>query len=448
MSHPDFPYVMHSELEKVVRRALLLERIAAWALIALSAGMVVIWVQQLGETFAFWGLAMFLGAFFWVLHQSGIPKGVLVEHAYPDLLGEYTPEQLHAIVREVCEAFYEKEIPSVYVVEDTREAMAAVVNVDILNFIKPWNALYIGPHLLHSLDPDELKAVLSHEMCHFTIHYTFWTRFFYLKAIIFAIWVTFFGCFFFVWFSNEFLQDINTILIIFPFVFAFYVCQIGVGLIAGVLGSWTSRADSQEVEALCDYEAVKRYGVLPMVNVLLKLGTRQEIFTTLIAQFSPDQVRPIEGILQQEDGEEKEVSEEERLAMVQQLEAIQAAYSHLNNTLPLSFISLEDSVPYIEEAVQVAIEEHQAERHQHPPRHVARWLEHDINIANQKLDRVEYESFIAELKQNPDKPVFYIPEEMDEELNKEAEHPTLRNRILFLEYNRHHSPNQLVFNAR
>ncbi len=442
MSHPDFPQVLHDELEQRVKRALHSERVSAWVLLAVSLGLVIFWFKHFAPIIPWWGLGIFTVSLFWLLGQSDIPGGVLVEDADPEKLGKYTPEQIHAIVREVCETFYEKEIPSVYVVEDTAEAVAAVVNVDVLNFIRPWNAIYIGPHLLHALDPEELKAVLSHEMCHFSIHYTFWTRFFYLKFLIFAVWMTVAGSYAVVW-TSGFLENTSWIVSLLLLYMMLQLGKFTIGVISLILATWTARPDSQEVEALCDYEAAKRYGLLPMVNVLLKLGTRQEIFTTLVAQLSPELEHPFESIQEEADALEDASTEERELLVTNQTLAIQNAYMHLNENLPLDFISLEESAPYIEEAVNMAREETDAKRYKQAPRHVIRWLKHDINVANQKLDVVEYSSFIQELKENPDKALFYVPEEFDEELAEEADHPTIRNRILFLEYNQHASQDNI-----
>ncbi len=431
-----FPYVSHKELETTVHEALASEKFWAWLLIAVTIAMAAYWVRYFGPVMPYWGAGIFLFVIWLQGSNVDIPKGILVEKAPPEKLGKYTAEQLHAIVREISESFWEKEVPNVYLVDETSEAMAAVVNVDILNFIKPWNAIYIGPYLLHTLEEDELKAVLSHEMCHFSLHYNFWTRYFYLKIVIFAVWVTVAISYLYHWTSGWFVGQ-NWLV---KLVLAYVVLKLGQFMLnasLGIIAVWTSRADSQEVEALCDFEAARRYGLLSVVNVLLKTGTRQEIFTALLAQFSPDAERPVEGLVEATAHEVEGTNTEERQQMVSnQAIAMQAAYLKLNEILPYEFLTLEEATPYIDEAVRTGMNEAEAERYQHASKQMLRWLEHDTNIANRQLDRVEYETFIEELKNNPDKPLFYISEEMDEDLAAEAEHPTFRNRILFLEYNK------------
>ena len=188
--NPSFPYVSHKDLEKTVHEALLSEKFWAWLLIAATIAMAAYWVRYFGPVMPYWGAGIFLFVIWFQGSSLDIPEGTLIEKVDPEKLGKYTAEQIHAIVREISESFWEKEIPNVYFVEETSEAMAAVVNVDILNFVKRWNAIYIGPYLLHTLEEDELKAVLSHEMCHFSLPYTFWMRYFYLKIVIFAVWIT------------------------------------------------------------------------------------------------------------------------------------------------------------------------------------------------------------------------------------------------------------------
>ena len=319
------------------------------------------------------------------------------------------------------------------------------MNVDFFNFIKRWNAIYISRHLLHALDRDELKAIIGHEMCHFSLWYTFWTRYFYLRPIIFGVWTTTFLCYPFEWLWKWSGGG-------FWFWIAFFVLSmLGVVrlvwflalLLTGMLATYIDRPDSQEIEALCDYESARRVGILPVVNALLKIGTRGEIFNLVLTRFSPDEANPLgwSDTTEWEGAKEENATLEQRQEAeeLQELEqekretAVAIALEHLMSNLPMDFLSLQEAQPYVEKAIATGLEAVETETFEHKPRKTTGWLKYDTNIVDQRLDAVEFEEFVQALKDNPEQPLFNLPDEID--ISKAEEHPPIRNRILFLEYN-------------
>ena len=257
------------------------------------------------------GGVLFAWTTFWVFVQLDVPEGQLIDEVEPEKLGLYTVEDLRQIVRRICASYKEPEVPNIYLVESA-EGNAFVINVDLLNFVRPWNAVYIGTYLLFALETDELEAVLCHEMCHFSLHATFWNRYFYLQPFVFAAWTTFVMSYpiEWLWGKTEGGMTFWLILVVLArFGIVGFLWSIAI-FIAQLVTSLSHRPDSQEIESLCDYEAARRFGLLPTITALLKIGSRQEIFSLLFARLSPDESDPLRlpGHEFEEDSEEQIVN--------------------------------------------------------------------------------------------------------------------------------------------
>jgi Zn-dependent protease with chaperone function len=81
-------------------------------------------------------------------------------------IGNYSRDEIIAIANDVLNQSVKDEKPTVYV-SNLDNANALVVNIYLLNFIKPANALYITRKCFEYLSKDEIKAILLHEMGHF-----------------------------------------------------------------------------------------------------------------------------------------------------------------------------------------------------------------------------------------------------------------------------------------
>ncbi|MFP6899959.1 MAG: hypothetical protein VCA36_03385 [Opitutales bacterium] len=291
--HPDFPFVDARHLEATVKRGLIWERVTSWLTLLATIGVGWFWWGEFSSAMPWLGLCIF-AAFLLIPLLANMPSGIPLEKASAELLGQYTKDDLERIVREVCATYKEREIPKVYLVE-SKGGIAMVMNVDGLDFIRPWNALYLGQYFLHSLDEQELKAILAHEMCHFSMHYTIGSRFFYLRLAGFAVWMTTLLSFPLRWWEGV-IGDGWMFWLGIGGLFLFGVATFAVNLaliISGLVARLSDRSDSHEVEALCDLEAARRFGMTPMINALLKLGSRQEIFVAVMTALSPDPKRPI-----------------------------------------------------------------------------------------------------------------------------------------------------------
>lgn len=471
MLNPDYPDVSVSALLSTVERYHKRELLLAGIVLVATGFVALQWLFRWTGNVPFLGVLIFLWSVLWGLQQLEIPEGQRIEEADPEELGHYSVEALHQMVRDLCHSFGEKEVPYIYVV-NSAEGNAYVINVDILNFIPRWNAVYIGSYLLHSLEEDELKAIIAHELCHFSLHSTFWSRYFYIKPFVFAVWNTMFLYYPFSWLWGYTEGGVNfwlVVLLLLVFGLIPLVWSIVQVIVVIAVGLMTLRPDSQEIESLCDVEGAKRFGILAMSNALLKIGSRQEIFGWLMARLSPDLTDPMklpenqstasrmsasrtrfkhpayrrareqlremkleaEGAAASDDHEPTDEEIKQQM-LVNRSEVIVKAYEHLSERLPKGFVSLEDSLHLIDEA----IEEADGEIFFHEPKELLRWLDFDNLTPNYRIDPEEYDAFIASLRENEGVPLFFIPDEFCETFASQAEHPSIRQRILFLDYNK------------
>jgi Zn-dependent protease with chaperone function len=173
-------------------------------------------------------------------------------------IGLYTREELYTTITEVFKNSLEDEKPNIYVLKlDVANALA--LNVYLLNFIKPLNALYVTRKCLECLEQQELKAILYHEMGHFNGYMYTGSRtvkfsLFFVLFMPFAFAVAFKGLY-------AFLYVLGVL------VFLFILAKL-------VLGSIDKR--NHAIEHLSDLYAADKIGALAIVNSLIALGRANE----------------------------------------------------------------------------------------------------------------------------------------------------------------------------
>ena len=173
-------------------------------------------------------------------------------------IGMYTRNELDTLVNEVFEHALENEKPSIYLLNlDAANALA--VNIYLLNFIKPLNALYITRKCLECLERQELKAILYHEMGHFN-------GFMYAgsRTVKFSLFFVLFMPFAF---TVAFNGGVGFSYVIGLLVFLFLLAKI-------VLGSAEKR--NHAIEHLSDLYAADKVGALSTINALIALGRANE----------------------------------------------------------------------------------------------------------------------------------------------------------------------------
>lgn len=82
------------------------------------------------------------------------------------LIGKFTIEEIRLLVKEVFKVALTNEKPELYIM-DIKMVNAFAINIYLLNFIKPANAVYITNKSFDCLTREEIKAMLLHEMGHF-----------------------------------------------------------------------------------------------------------------------------------------------------------------------------------------------------------------------------------------------------------------------------------------
>ena len=81
-------------------------------------------------------------------------------------IGQFTIQDVRLLVDEVLDVSIINEKPEVYI-WDIDMVNALVINIYLLNFLKPANAVYITKKSFTCLSREEMKAMLMHEMGHF-----------------------------------------------------------------------------------------------------------------------------------------------------------------------------------------------------------------------------------------------------------------------------------------
>lgn len=93
-------------------------------------------------------------------------KKELLQEVQDDVIGNYRIQELRELIASIFSQFKDKEIPRVYIIDEPIDG-AHVIDTYVFNFIGPMNAIYLPRQAFYYLKPDELKAIISHELGHF-----------------------------------------------------------------------------------------------------------------------------------------------------------------------------------------------------------------------------------------------------------------------------------------
>lgn len=166
-------------------------------------------------------------------------------------IGNYTIEEINEIINETLQEFNKKEHPNIYILQ-LRKLNALSIDTYLLNFIRPFNAVYISEPLFQLLNKQELKALLLHEFGHFYkyIHADIRMRLpkYLFMTLPFALTV---------FVSGFFLKAI-----------------VGIGILILIINisSALHKRDEHIKEYLSDYFAAVRAGKLNIINSLIIIG--------------------------------------------------------------------------------------------------------------------------------------------------------------------------------
>jgi Zn-dependent protease with chaperone function len=341
----------------------------------------------------------------------------------PELLGDYTAEDIEAIVTEVRRDLKRPkgEVPSVYIVPSP-EANAMSLNSYFLNRARRLNAVYLFSFVLRTFNREELKALMGHELGHFYLYQNPLSRApFFLRAAITVLMLA----------GVELLAGDGGILWSsgWPFTFlgfCFVLTPLHFFLTSLVYRPF-QRFDPYH-EFLADAAGAATAGPMAIINSLLKLGTRMEVV-----------FRAIEEAL--------------RIARQHKNIPIPELMHQVIQRLPHQHVSLAEAKRIVRREVarisetkgkgkaeKKAISDKQRQRQLKELKEVfgtsqswriVDWREFDTHIRDNRLDETEIGLFVAKLKEDPDLMAFGLACEL---ASGPAERgtPTLRDRIIFI----------------
>ncbi len=174
------------------------------------------------------------------------------------VLGFYSKDQLLDVVKDSLTSMgLGHNATSVFITRE-KSANASAVKTGMNPFFKSLNAIYINRTILHILKPDELKAIIGHELAHNFRHKLLIQKygivhFLFSTALAFVV-----------------LQHIEADSG-FAMIAVFIVLSlVNIGL--SMIGSHHNK----RIEYLCDLEGAHIAGTIPTINSLLKIGAQAE----------------------------------------------------------------------------------------------------------------------------------------------------------------------------
>lgn len=180
---------------------------------------------------------------------------VPLENAKEQDLGDFSLIDVRKLLDKVFAKSLINEKPQLYIV-NMDKAFAAAADIHLLNFIKPFNAIYISKGCFRNLTLDELEAMILHEMAHFN-------KYMYHEAKTIGIGLNLF----------LFLPFAFTVLM--PGTLLKIVFVVGVLIFSSKLFSLirqTKEYESHVNEYLCDFYAAEKTSLLVTINMLIAVA--------------------------------------------------------------------------------------------------------------------------------------------------------------------------------
>lgn len=314
----------------------------------------------------------------------------------------------------VKENFDEKEeIPSIYIIKDSGPN-AFAINSLILNSFKNLNSISISRELFKFLSINELRSVIAHEIAHFKKYIPITIR---IPSISFLFGIL-----------GSYILTAILIPIIGNYDFFIYLTCF---LLIRYIWSRPSNLFKQDIEFLSDLYAAEKYGKLHMVNALIKIYQLDNMDMILNQEISKYIING--NHLQTKDLEKlnkaikrklnKKIHDED--LMLKQIKSHLKKMKHKKKKkLPKETIEKRDQTlnKYLKSMSLMNNYK------------TICWNEVDHNIKDGRIDAVEYEGLIETLVNNPELQLFRTIADNIQKMKFES-HPTLRERILFMDHN-------------
>jgi len=361
-------------------------------------------------TWAFAGV----GHWLWICLGHLFTEAVRLEDATAKHLGRYKRKEVKALVRDLLRPFRDREQPNVYV-RLFNEPGAECVDQLLFNFLRPLNAIHITSALFHLMRPDELRAVLAHELGHFYRYMHVLRRGDFFVFLLMGLSVAEVGF----WIGAE---SFNASLL--------WGLPVYFGVVTAFGFSVMHLSKAQEY--LSDLFGARQTSKLSMVNALLQLGkgleVSERIFEKTLRRIAADERFPIS--------------------------ALSNAVRIVDRALPTRLLSVGEEEPFLEQAFSSEEMEglrrdlggqEQKDRKEKlkklldhyknkPGYKILDWSLFDFDVRDLRVNEKEYPHLIRSLIDEPEKQLVNLTFDNVKDAKDDA-HPTLRQRILFLEKN-------------
>ncbi len=411
------------QLEKRVWRLRTLDFTLIGLILATNALLIVAIVGHTSVYSLFVTAILFTLSYFihlgWTFALLAYPGAKLAALRFTEKVGSFKSGEIYLMVQELLEPHRGKEIPEVYIT-DGRHDGASVINSLFFNWIKPLNAIYISKHLFNILRPGEIKAVLAHELAHFYRHMQPLNRARFALMALNATLPLYLSL------DDGSISLTKALSLWVAFSFAFI----------SILNYWINRA-SKDFEYLCDLSAARRYGILNIVNGLICVVRMGEI-QAKVARILLDRIE-----------RDDTLSVEKLSALVDKCE------DGLSQT-PLSTKDIErvldEHLATVEgRKLRRKLSKRELKKEKQAIDEIARslllnqdfqlldWKRFDNVNPDGRLNQVEYRQLIEILKDEPEGQLFDLSSDCIPN-TKNGSHPTVAQRILFLEESRRKDP--------
>jgi len=334
-----------------------------------------------------------------------------ISHKTPDKkVGAFSHKQILSILDETLKEFKNREIPNIYIT-DTIDANAFVTDSLLFNFIKPLNAVYISKKLFSVLGRDELKAIISHELGHFYAYMSPVARVSFVPSLFSAILPVFI--------AHSFGELALTIPL---WLVSHVVSEIAISL-------WLNNSP-KTLEYLSDHFAAQRHGKLNMINALVSMlkYTEFEQYTMkqVVDRIKSDSHLSISQLpvildLIYKRLPDKPFSKKELNSIIKETFKTEEFRQKRSKLSKFKLIQEKNAIKDFTNSVML-----------NKKFEIIDWNLFDFIKKDMRISPAEYPSLIKALLENPEQQLFNIPSDNLDQ-TKKGSHPTLRERILFLE---------------
>ncbi|MEM7182291.1 MAG: M48 family metalloprotease, partial [Spirochaetota bacterium] len=352
---------------------------------------------------------------FWFCFLNNLVDSFPLKTVTKKYLGNYSKEELQALVQETLEPFSQNhKIPHIYISEEA-EPNASTMNTIFFSAWKPFNSVHISSGLLSILQPNELKAILLHELAHF-FHYM-WP----LRRMDFFVYL-FLGLLP----AYLFLQFEATSFFIFVlWGSAVYFCCLltfGMALVP----------QSKDMEFLADLFSAKHSDKLSAVNSLLIMGKGSEAMERITRKFLlhlfATKDLPYDAIYEFDDLLAKFMPKK-IVTAEEDAEILTNIFNHKSIQKSRKKLTAEETQKK-KKGIKKELKEFSGKK----KFRLLDWSTFANASQDMRVNEYEYPQLIDALHTHPQEQLFNLASD-NPKANKNEEHPTFTHRILFLEKN-------------